>query len=115
MSAANGGFEASFEGMKKIKNRSFWDAMTAPPAAIPSKNAVPTSNGSGSSPLRLLQLLSSGKVVPTVDLHESTHLPLAAFQAALKELVAAGLAERATGGLVITASGREMIQDFALA
>ena len=63
---------------------------------------------------RILQALSSGNVVPTVQLHEQTHLPLAAFQAALKELVAEGLAQRATGGLVSTDAGREMIQDFAL-
>ena len=115
MSSQDGGFEASFEGMKKIKNRSFWDAMSAPAPTSPSKSSPPSTSGTGSSPLRVLQALSAGKVVPTVELHECTHLPLAAFQAALKELVAEGLAERATGGLVITAAGREMIQDFSLA
>jgi hypothetical protein len=120
VSKQTGGFETSFEAMKKIKNASIWDAISSsepnPPATRQAPVApAPPGEDDGASPLRILSALADGEPVVAIQLHERSKLPFMAFQHALTELIAGGFVARSDGHVRITVEGLAMLKEFALA
>ena len=116
--STRGGFEASFEAMKAVKNASIWDAISSAepnPPSQPAQSSAATGEGNGTSPLRILSELADRKPLGAIELHERTGLPFMAFQRALTELMTNGLVDRSDGRVRITNEGMAMLKEFALA